>query len=521
MKRTAIAALALIAVAGCSGGAGTSTGTSTGSGTTASQANSGPQSQYPVGTIAIGGLFASVNFNPWLSPNGANGSLNYTTALYDSLTRLTGPDTVSPDLATSWTFTNPDTLQMTLRAGVTFPDGTPLNAAAVAANIAYAKTASPGGQLNQFVTNLTTTVVNPTTIRFTSPTPDPDLPYDFATGGGFIVEPKALADPSKLATTPDGSGPYTLSTSGTIPGIRYTLTRRPGYWDASAYPYSTIELWTYASPQAMNDALLSGQIQVEQGTPASSAQGDTKDGVNLVVGEQDTVAGIWLNDRSGALVKALGNVRVRQALNYAIDRQAIVKAAFGADGTADSLIVGPGQEGYNAQESYPYDPAKAKQLLAQAGYPNGFTLPVLSTQSGDLMVQAVAGELAQIGVNVQISDHNTDFVQQAFSGNWPAMVFDYTISPVAQTLAEMVSPDGLGNPRHSTNPQIDGLLQNLAQTTGQAQATVANQLVGQINSQGWFLIVAAYGLPYTMAKNVSCSNLGLLVCMLPSLHPAG
>ncbi|WP_194909636.1 ABC transporter substrate-binding protein [Catenulispora rubra] len=501
------AALTTAALAACGGTSGTS---AAGGSTTAG-----------AGTLSLGGLFSAVNFNPWLSPNGPNASLDYTTAVYDSLTSLTGPDTVGPDLATAWTFTTPTTLRMTLRTGVTFSDGTPLDAAAVKANFDYAKTASPPGQLNAYVAGLTSTVADPTTIQFTSPVPEPDLPYDFATGAGFIVSPKALAQPAGLATTPDGSGPYTLSASGTITNQKYSFVRRTGYWNTAAFPYDSVALKIFSSTQAMDDALRSGQIQVQQGTPTTD-KADKAAGLNTLLGQQNTDVGIWLNDRSGSILKALGDVRVRQALNYAIDRKTIMTAAFGTNGTASSLVVASGEDGYaaNAAASYPYDPAKAKALLAEAGYGGGFTLPLLSTQSGDLLAQAVAGYLSAVGVTVKISDHNTDFVQQAFAGTWPSMVFEYSTQPVAQAMAGLLSPKGFANPNHSTDPQIDAQIGTALAASGTDRTTALNSLIARVNDQAWFLMVGSYGLPYATAKDVACTDLGALTCTLPSLRPA-
>jgi peptide/nickel transport system substrate-binding protein len=277
----------------------------------------------------------------------------------------------------------------------------------------------------------------------------------------------------------------------------------------------------FTSPEAMDAALRSGQIQVGQGSPQTD-KADQAAGLNIVAGPQNTSTGIWLNDRAGTIVKALGDVRVRQALNYAIDRKTLMAAAFGPTGTATSLVVGPGITGYaaNAAASYPYDPAKAKALLAAAGYPHGFTLPVLSTQSGDLVVQAVAGYLRAVGVNVKISDHNTDFVQQAFSGKWAAMVFEYGMQPAAQSLASLLSPAGLGNPNHSTDTAIESLITESLASSGSSQTTAINQLVARVNDQAWFVMLGSNGLTYSTAKSVTCTNLGLMTCVLPSVHPS-
>jgi len=506
VKRAALCAgvtvLGLVGVTACGGGSSTSSSSKGGK------------------SIAIGLPFGTVNFNPWLSPNGSNYTLNYTSAVYDSLTTLSGPDKIAPGIATSWTQPTPTSLQLTLRSGLTFSDGTPLDAAAVKANLDYAKTASPASTLVAYLKDLTTTVVSPTTLRISATLPVTDLPYDFATGAGFIVNPKALAHPTTLNNTPDGSGPYTLNGSGTTTGQQYTFTRRSGYWNKAAFPYDSLAVRVYNSQQALDSAVRSGQVQVAQGTPQTN-NADRSAGLKVVPGPQVTTVGIWLNDRAGATVKALADPRVRQALNYAIDRKTITTAAFGADGTATSLIVGPGSDGYpaNAAASYPYDPAKAKSLLAAAGYPHGFTLPMLSTQSGDLLAQAVAGYLRAVGVSVTISDHNTDFVQQATSGKWASMVFEWGMDPVGQGISSLITTS-FGPSTPALTAQLNGIAGPLLAATGSARTAAINQAVATVNREAWFLMVASTGLTYSTASSVACTDLGVATCVLPSLKPA-
>lgn len=497
------ALICVAAAAGCSAGA---------------TAN-GPGSPGSGGTLTLGGLFGAVNFDPWEAPNGANVSLQIMGAVYDSLTLLKGANTVVPGLATKWAFTTPTTMDITLRSGVKFSDGTSVDAAAVKANFDYAKQVSDSGQLNAVLAGVTTTVVSPTQLRLTLSAPNPDLPFDFATSTGYIVNPKALADPKKLATTPDGSGPYTLSAAGTISQQQYTFVRRPGYWNAASYPYAKVVFKIFNSTQALDDALRSGQVNGTSGSPSLIAA-DKAAGAGVETGPADGIEGLWLNDRAGKLVPALGNVLVRQALNYAIDRTAIMKAADNGYGQPGSLVVTPGQPGYSAalNETYGYDPAKAKQLLTEAGYPNGFTLPVLSTEAGDVVVQAIAGYLQAVGVKVEISDHDTDFVQQALSGKWPAMVFSWGMVPVAQSLASLLSPTGIGNPLHSSDPQITAGLEQALSTTGTAQTAALTQVVARVNQQAWFVLIG-YGSSLYVTDKATCTIAGGIICMLNSFRP--
>jgi peptide/nickel transport system substrate-binding protein len=483
--------------------------------------DAGASSVSNAGTLSLGEQFASVNFNPWEAPNGDNASLQLSSAVYDSLTQLQG-NKVVPGLATSWTLTTPTTMTIHLRSGVTFSDGSPVDAAAVVANLTYAKTASPAGQENTVLQGTTATVVDPTTVQLTLSAPDADLPYDLATGAGFIVNPKALADPSGLTTTPDGSGPYTLSASATVPGQQYTFVRKRTYWDLKSYPYGTIVVKIFSSPQAQDDALRSGQIDAAGVTP-TSAQTDKSSAVRIIQGPPNSLTGIWLTDRAGAIDKALGNMKVRQALNYAINRKAIVAASLGTYGVPGSLVVSPGQPGYTASAAnlYSYDPAKAKRLLAAAGYPHGFTLQILNTPIGDTLVQATAGYLRAVGIDVQISDHSTDFVTQALSGKWASMVFEWSTVPQITSLVGLLSPTGIGNPNHSTDSTIDSLLTQAQTTTGATQSSALKQLVTTVNQQGWFLL-AGYSSPlYAVATRVTCSvPSGQGDCPLSTFRPA-
>ena len=471
------------------------------------------------GTLTLGAALGTGTFNPWLAPDGDNEYLQLEGAVYDSLTHIGPAGQIEPGLAVGWKFTSPTTLMLTLRTGVSFTDGTPVNAAAVKANLDYAKTASPGAQQNSFIAALTTTVVNPTTLKLTSATPEPDLLTDFATGGGFIVNPRALKDPSTLTTRPAGSGPYVLTSS--VPGQQWTFTRRAHYWDAAQYPYGTLVLKSYASSQAQDDALRSGQLD---GAPevATLVKTDETSGLHVEASTPEGFDGIWLADRAGKDVAALGNVKVRQALNYALDRPAIIKALAGPFGLPGSLVIPPGMPGYSAVANsyYSYDPAKARQLLAQAGYPHGFTLPVLSAPPADTLVQAIAGQLSQIGVTVQISDHTADFLSQAYSGKWPAIVFSWTPIPPAQNMYELLSPTGLGNFDHSTDPQIDSLLARTQQTQGAAQTTALAQLVQAVNTDGWFLLPGYVADLYVTGKDTTCAIGQRAVCLLYTFRPA-
>jgi peptide/nickel transport system substrate-binding protein len=216
-------------------------------------------------------------------------------------------------------------------------------------------------------------------------------------------------------------------------------------------------------------------------------------------------SGISLLDRGGKLSKPLGDVRVRQAINYALDRQAVTTAIFGewAIPTTQTL----NGEGY--QESldsyYAYDVEKAKQLMAEAGYADGFELPVVSTSffSGDQMVQAIAGQLAEIGITLKIdskSDVN-EYVTVMSSGEAPASWIGFGSLPMFIEGPQLFMPNALFNPFHTESPELTDLYAKLAIASDADRKSISEQIETYLVEQAWFAQVAWVPLgTYSSAK---------------------
>jgi peptide/nickel transport system substrate-binding protein len=472
MAAAAAAAGLALAVTACGGG--TSTTASGSSGSATGQTLTLALTQQPF-----------INYNPWAAPNGINSGLWNNGPLYDSLTRLNAQGQPVPAVATSWQVSgNAVTLQ--LRSGIKFSDGTPLDAAAVKANLDYGASHPNGAECNAYIAGLKTTVLSPASVKLTLPHPIPGLLQDFAQCAGFMVSPKALANPSSLTSTPDGSGPYTLDKAATTPGQVYTYVRRPGYWDASAFPFPKIVITAFTSTTAADNAARASQIQgIQLVNPK-----DTSSGLTLVSTEPDDYVGLYFTDVTGAVSKPLGSLQVRQAMNYAVDRQAIASALFGKfAGVSGSSPFNSAYLGSSAtvDSTYPYDPAKAKQLLQAAGYGSGFSVPALVDPGDQQIAQAIAGYEQKIGINLQISVHNTDFITQMLSGKWPLVLGHYTLNPAQhQTIQGIVGPGGFWNPRHNSNATFNSLLAQIANTpTTSAQEPLYSQLAKDIANQAW------------------------------------
>ena len=203
----------------------------------------------------------------------------------------------------------------------------------------------------------------------------------------------------------------------------------------------------------------------------------------------------------------MADPRVRQALNRAVDRQAVAKA-LGAGYTATAQIAPKGTDGYDPDldKQYPYDIERAKKLLAEAGYPDGFEFPLLSTSLMDVdtLSQALAGQLAKIGVTVTTKSDGADLNQliaDMASKKYPAVSFvtGSNMYPNAlQNFASRVSPL---NPFASKDPAVSAAFAKLAAAPESEQDADAKALNRTVTEAAWFIPVVQSG-SYLFAKGV-------------------
>jgi peptide/nickel transport system substrate-binding protein len=412
--------------------------------------------------------------------------------VYDTLIHYGKDGTLEPWLATSWSFTDPTTLELKLRDDVTFTDGTKFDADAVKTNFQYAidHKANQGDQV--FLANIAgMTVVDPTTIDLTLTQPNPALPYDFSQLSGYMASPKALQATDGLKQEPVGSGPYLLDTAATRPGVSVVYKRNPDYWaaDQDVFPYDKVTFSIITDPTAAKNAASTKQVDSLTVQPGTDISGFEQ--VTSKSGDQSGMTGAWL-DTTGTAAKALGDVRVRQALNYAIDREKLGQAAYQDTAFAvPGVPVAKGDPAYSDELGglFPYDQAKAKQLLADAGYADGFELTLISLPPADQFAQAIAGELSQVGVKVNVETHAADLVQAVQSGTRPAgLVLQRLTGDPGQDLQNSFDPNAFFNVHHGTAPEVTGLLQQAAQASDE---NARNELYQQAAVKGaeasWYI----------------------------------
>lgn len=360
-------------------------------------------------------------------------------AFFDGLTSIGADGTAQPMLAVSWRPLDPTTWRFTLRPGVTFANGEPLDAAAVAATFATLATpeAMKWSAYNAYRGIAGARVVDALTIDILTEQPDRLLPN--RVGALRILPPAywAKVGAEGFARQPVGSGPYLVERWDA------TLIRaraNPRSWRAPKI--ARLEIREVPEGTARIQGFLSGAIDLALYlNPEDKA---------LVEG-----AGGRIATRSGGSVEVLSFVtvkdsplkdrRVRQALNYAVDKQAIVAALLGGMTTPASQPAPRGVLGRDETlRPYPHDPAKARALLAEAGYPDGFAFVAEISSGGRgptaAIAQKVAQDLAAVGVRMEVrAVPQSKIFRNAYDGGFEGQAFSmmYGSIPYMDALAAL------------------------------------------------------------------------------------
>lgn len=466
----AAAAAAALALAGCSASAGSAAGPS--------------DSTVTLGTITPVTTFDAANAS-WANESP------YMQAVYDTLLHASPNGTIEPWLATSWSYNAAETvLTMKLRNDVVFSDGTKFTAEAAAENILrFRDGTSP--QKAYLASVKDAKAVNATTLEIDLSQPNPSLLSFLTQNCGLMESPRDFGSKTE-ASVPDGSGPYVLDQQDTVVGSTYVFTKNPRYWGPkSQQRYSKLVMIDYQSPTAMLNAIRGGQINV--GTLTDDTEiGQVKAAGYTVYGEDLNFFGLLLFDRGGTMTKALGDVRVRQAINYALDRPALLKAVGEGYGQVTEQIFGPTSTAYDKSlnSTYPYDPAKAKQLLSQAGYAPGsitFTEPE-SSGFPPAAYSLIQQELSNVGINVNyVQEGNATFLPSALAGKYSSMLMQLKAGPTTwETVSNTLLATSGWNALHYSSSTVEKLAHTIQSGSVAKADAAAKQLNTYIVDQAWF-----------------------------------
>ncbi len=406
--------------------------------------------------------------------------------VFDALTHVDENTRLIPGLATAWKALNPTTWEFTLRRGVKFHDGSDFTAEDVLFSIERAAKL-PNGQYAGFVQRLTgKTAVDAHTLRLNTATPYAMVPYDL--NSIFIVSKKAAAN----AATEDfnsgkamiGTGPFKFVRFAR--GDRVELARNERYWasgDNKAAVWDKVIFRIMPTDPARLAALLSGDVDMMEQIPTADLariRGNAKFQTAQKISwrtlffhlDQSRDRAPFLTDRAGKPLEKnpFKDARVRLAISKAINRQAIADRVMEGGATPASNLVSPPVFGHVAAlKPEAFDLAGAKKLLADAGYPNGFSMTLHAPNNryvnDEQIAQAVAQMLARAGIQAKVEALPISaYLPKARSGDFSfAMLGWGSYSGDLALRALVATPDkdkgyGAWNWSGYSNPKVDRLL---------------------------------------------------------------
>lgn len=430
---------------------------------------------------------------------------------YAPLIHLAPNGQLEPSLATSWGYVKdtavPNTVfQMKLRAGAKFSDGTPVDADAVAKWLNYFVNA--GGSFAAVLgSKPVITAVDSATVRVQLTAPNPSLGVTFSDAGpniGFVASPAAVANPALFSSATYGAGEYVLDENHSVTGDHYVYQPNPDYYDQSAIKFKSVQVKVISQASSRLQAQESGQLDVAFGdlTTANSA---AQAGLKTLSVAQDVVA--YTFDLTGNHSQpALQDVRVRQAIAHAIDRATLAKDLLGGHSQAASApLFSDTRTG--ADNYWSYDPALSRQLLAQAGYPNGFSFTALvqgayKGLTGEPLMRAVAQELQAVGITMNITSYTTDPAYAKDVFGHVASMFELvpTVSTIPTFHGPWIAKDGVFD-FFGGNPALDDLYVTGA-TSSSPQAAWAD-MIKQFVANAYMIPVVTDPTLYYVSSDVS------------------
>ncbi len=384
----------------------------------------------PSGKLTIG--IGSIPPSPDPHLDSTANSLPIYATLYEKLVVADERANPVPVLAESWKATNDTTWEFKLRQGVKFHNGDPLTADDVKFSLERVlkpETKSPWTARISEIDHVD--AVDPTTVRVATKHPF-----------GALIQGLMVVDilPAKyfqskgdqgFADAPVGTGPFTFKEF--VKQDHFTITANPSYRGNKA---KLAEVTFKSVPEASTRVagLQSGDLDVALLLPPEQADPLKAAGLNVQSANQGQGMVVNLRATAGG---PLADKRVRQALNYAVDKEGIFNSLLlGYGKVLDGQIPGSDAFGYNSNlKPYPYDPAKAKQLLAEAGYANGFEVKFDGSQGrytkDKEIEEAIVGQLGQVGVTAKLNVLEAGvFISSFLSGQiGPAFIWAWQYLP--------------------------------------------------------------------------------------------
>lgn len=470
-----VMALLLSASLCACGGSKTAEGTSEAAGESSEAETSNTLSEgtpVPGGSVVYGMTQDLASLDPHVDTDA--GTRDVVFNLYEGLVKPTSDGGFIPAVASDYIISDDaKTYTFTLRDGITFHDGTPVTIEDVKYSIdRYAEIQGESSAFSSLVDSVEvqddkTLVVN---LK--------ESYSEFLPMMTIAIIPQSNEDP---AGNPIGTGPFKYVSY--TPGQNLELEKYDGYWQEGVPSLDSVEFKFIADVDTAFVELQAGTIDILKYLTAAQAETLGDEDYNIVQGSMNLVHAMYLN----SAYEPLSKTEVRQALCYAVDRDAINNFIFGGKSHIIGSHMIPAMSKYyepEAETVYSYDPEKAKELLADAGYADGFDLEITVPSSYSQHVdsaQIIADELSQVGINVTLNQVEwSTWLQDVYKGgNFQATVigFDGTLAP-SDWLKKYVTDDAK-NFMHYSNTEYDDVF-NTAYTTVDDDVKVENYKKAQM-----------------------------------------
>ncbi|MDJ0105223.1 ABC transporter substrate-binding protein [Rhodococcus erythropolis] len=420
-----------------------------------------------------------------------------------------------PGLAEKWEPVDAETTRFTLRTGVTFSNGEPFDAEAAKFGLGVMRDAASYKPYTSMISDVR--VVDPQTIDIVTKNPSPLLLAGLAVGS-FQYPPVYFAEQGVdgFAGAPIGTGPYLLDKR--TKGVSITMKRNDSYWNGKP-AIQSLEFRIIPEPASQISALRNGEVDIVQDVPIS-ARSQVKDasGVELVPSPATRINYMFFNSRADG---PLQESKVRQALQYAINVPDIIKGALGGYGQPlKGQLAVDWMSGYDSDRTIAApDIAKAKALLAEAGYPEGFTVPLEYAATSKEIGQAIATQLANVGIETtqSVMEPGT-FVERIVTNKMTGLTFwGFLAQPDADDIYRGFQSDYRFS--YYNNPNIDSLVNAERSTLDpDARADVFTQMLGTFDADPAFVPLyqsdEAYGVSSSVTGFVPQADLKINVAGL-------
>ncbi|BBH71881.1 peptide ABC transporter substrate-binding protein [Actinoplanes sp. OR16] len=438
-------------------------------------------------------------------------------AVWDTLIKCDAYGKAEADIADTWEI-SADSTSFTahIREGQKFSDGTAVDSAAVAATFQYST--SHGGAQGDYK-GIKIETPDPQNITISWPEPQPMIVSRICP---VKITTKALLDSGKVNDTPIGSGPYVLDTAGTTRGSVYAFTKNDNHWNAAGYPYKKLVIKVIESETAAVSALKTKQIDGNL-ISAQSYNEVTGSGLDVTT-MQGVTTRLLLTDHLGKKIPALGDLKVRQAINMVFDRDAMVKSLYQGHGKPSYQIFRPGSDAYldGLADPYPFDVDKAKALMAEAGFADGFSieLPTMAGQNHETLMPYVTQQLGLLNITVkQVPLSGANAIGDLLSGKYPVVLWQLgNFGQSLQDIDVVVRDTGYWNLSHQPDATVDAAWQKIL-TGDEAQKKAAQQEINQyVVDQAWFAPMVNPDGFYAHSPDVTIDKVSDIEALTPKLR---